>query len=85
MRRTITTRSSESVRVAAQEARYATRAQQLDDEREHEKQVQANVQALLQDKLSALRSIKERMQADQWKYTANERLNETNPNVSQQF
>jgi len=47
--------------------------------------VQANVQALLQDKLSALRSIKERMQADQWKYTANERLNETNPNVSQQF
>ena len=85
MRRTITTRSSESVRVAEQEARYVARTQQLDDEREHEKQVQANVQALLKDKLSALRTIKDQMQADQWKYESNERPNETNPNVSQQF
>lgn len=62
--------------------RGAQRTSQLEDEQEHDTQVQVNMKALLEDKLQTLRSKVQDIEADNWKY---ERKDEFNPNVSRQW
>lgn len=62
--------------------REAQRTSQLEDEQEHEAKFQANMKALLEDKLQTLRGKVQDIEADNWKY---DRKDEFNPNVSQQW